>query len=1150
MFKRRAMFIVFASVIIMTALGLLTRGAMVARAGGGQTVITFDDIDASKAGYGGVRLLTQYQPRGVVFGSSPGMPGPTVSVIQVGAGAHSGKNVARLPEACGVEAYRNEAWAQFVVPTSSVSVYAENAQPGSVQITMDGYSTSGKVIASASASLSQQWEAVSLNDANADIAFVHIYGPVSQGCIYLDDFTFSAPATGAKPDFGLFFGGTNVGAAPGSSGSGIIGISRFAGSNGRIQFSISGLPPNVSASFSPQPATGSSLQSDVTLTITAQQGAPPNIDEPVTVTGKALDSSAGDPNAPRSVVIPLTIAGTYKLVAQGIEVTQGVQPLGLPVRSFTQPVNGTFAQPLLYTGVALSAGHKTIARVFVEAVDTQGSTTPNVELWGYSGGQALPGPNPILSDNTGVAPGLASVNDYSISYGQRVDQIGTPYEFTLPDAWTHGALELAADAVPQTQQSFDAPTDAACSTQTCLQLEDVALSGIIFRQSQEIEIATVTANLSGYQPGPPEFAFSSALNLLPLDITVDPYMGDIEMIDIFNDGKSNTEQANEALNRIEDYDDNNSHFGGYMVGISPGVPATTDLGMTTGSRGNINQYQAKPVSIVTQTRYLTSVAHEFGHALGRAHASSDCGANPSRGTAESWPVDQPADNGNSGDMDSIGIDVSSQAPHTIEANLNGDGSKPVWHDFMGYCAGVFNNGIDDYDAPQIWISAKGWGEIAGAYLAEAPVPPSGEVLALLDPLQISDASTIGLAGAPALTVVRGYFDGGKATITQVGPAAAGMRASVGAGTSEFHVRFRGGLGQVVSDQPMQVELRHLDPSPRGGGSLLAFSAVVPTVAANELEIVRSGQTIARRVRPAHPPVIAILGPRAGETLGMLAATSVQKNPTSLVRWTSRSEGRSSFASVEVSTDGGDTWRTVYAGPDKGRALVPSSLFSDSATGAARVRVRVNDGFNESQAVSEGVTTLGSAPIVRIVEPRDGRRFRGDALIYLRGVAFDNARRHIATDALTWSLDGRVVAHGERASLFIPRPGVHALRLQARDARGRVTETAVKITASNVKPLFLQLRPPASIRTTDEIVRLEAATTIPATLVYGSGRSVTLDRTPKVVVVPIQPGHGPALIRLRLEAGEMNSEATLVIPRHSAPQAMPVPRVHCHGTLCI
>ncbi len=290
-------------------------------------LITFDDLPAPPDG--GRPLRNEYQVQGVVFGWSPTASNArTVYLLKpTRYAAHSGSQVGLIEQSghCGVENPANDAWARFTSLRHHVQVYVTSLL-GDATVVLQGVSAGGQAVAGTSTHVrGGEWNLLSITRAQGDIAFIHILGnPPSTGCIAIDDLSFDAPV-GAGPDFGLAFYALDIGASPGHSGTGTIVVNRFNNSSGRIDFSTSGQPPGVSASFSPQPLTGSSLSANVTLTLHIAGNAPAAVDVPVTVTGKALDTSAGDPAQPRSVVIPVTVASEYTLVVKGIEVTQGIQ---------------------------------------------------------------------------------------------------------------------------------------------------------------------------------------------------------------------------------------------------------------------------------------------------------------------------------------------------------------------------------------------------------------------------------------------------------------------------------------------------------------------------------------------------------------------------------------------------------------------------------------------------------------------------------------------------------------------------------------------------------------------------------------------------------------------------------------------------------
>ena len=86
----------------------------------------------------------------------------------------------------------------------------------------------------------------------------------------------------------------------------------------------------------------------------------------------------------------------------------------------------------------------------------------------------------------------------------------------------------------------------------------------------------------------------------------------------------------------------------------------------------------------------------------------------------------------------------------------------------------------------------------------------------------------------------------------------------------------------------------------------------------------------------------------------------------VVRWRATNPDHQNLtASVDYSRDDGRSWKTVFIGPNTGHASLPGSYLEGSRS--ARVRVRVNDGFNESVAVSSRFTVLDAPPQVTIAK---------------------------------------------------------------------------------------------------------------------------------------------------------------------------------------
>src|SRR5262249_46691902 len=91
-------------------------------------------------------------------------------------------------------------------------------------------------------------------------------------------------------------------------------------------------------------------------------------------------------------------------------------------------------------------------------------------------------------------------------------------------------------------------------------------------------------------------------------------------------------------------------------------------------------------------------------------------------------------------------------------------------------------------------------------------------------------------------------------------------------------------------------------------------------------------------------------------------------------------------------------------------VLPRTRFESSQCG--RVRVRINDGFNEAVAMSGCFTVAGAVPAVQIIEPAPGYRFAAGTPVFLSGQAYDEGSRALSGGQLVWSVEGRPVGQGE------------------------------------------------------------------------------------------------------------------------------------------
>jgi hypothetical protein len=548
-----------------------------------------------------------------------------------------------------------------------------------------------------------------------------------------------------------------------------------------------------------------------------------------------------------------------------------------------------------------------------------------------------------------------------------------------------------------------------------------------------------------------------------------------------------------VLNMLDDWFQNNDHplYGDNMVlGVMAGPVNGTDLGMESNT---IDSDVA--LGVASASRPKTSVSHEIHHGFGRVHASPcQTATSGSVGTNEPWPPD------NQGFIQGIALDVASQPPFIV--NAPGVTGEPTnWFDFMGYCANP-----NDTDS---WISIKGWNEIIRPVIAGAALQ--------------TQASSSSASNAPALRVRASVDSQGQVRIISVTTRVFKRVASGTASPYDLVVRDR--AGTVVASVQMLLQSVHIDDSP--DGTLLQAEAPVQNAAS--VEIVRNGRVLASESRSTAPVEITITRPRAGERVGDAGQV--------FVAWTTTGgDGRPLLANVDYSADGGHTWKPLFAGHNVNSATLPSALVSASTGG--RIRVRINDGFSEAMAISEPINAAGAPPIVRIERPAGRAVLWSDTTLLLEGAAFDDESHPLTGADLHWfsvsaTSGSRPLGTGGKISVTNLPPDVTSIRLEARDANGRVGKASVELQIVPQAPFFTVLDAPKTLRSKDTSVELRVAASRVATLAIGDSRfSVTT--LPAPITIPVPATTKILRLDLQLTADGMARHGFLRIVREPDP----------------
>jgi hypothetical protein len=220
---------------------------------------------------------------------------------------------------------------------------------------------------------------------------------------------------------------------------------------------------------------------------------------------------------------------------------------------------------------------------------------------------------------------------------------------------------------------------------------------------------------------------------------------------------------------------------------------------------------------------------------------------------------------------------------------------------------------------------------------------------------------------------------------------------------------------------------------------------------------------------------------------------------------------------------------VQIGPSTGRVAVRRALLADSRN--ARVRVRIDDGFNEATTTSGRLTVVGPAPAVRILSPLRGQRARADASLRLAAEGTGAGGRPLSRKTFRWFDGTRKLGRGSTVTVAGLRPGRHVIRLAASQG-GRTGSARVSVTVTAVRPAFLRLDYPQRISSTARAVRLRVAATVAADLVV-LGHRYPVGPKARTLKVGVRPGRSALKLALILRSGRLQTRQTLAIARGGA-----------------
>jgi uncharacterized membrane protein len=248
------------------------------------------------------------------------------------------------------------------------------------------------------------------------------------------------------PNFTLSAGSTSIG--QGSSGTTYVNVTALNGFTGSVTLSASGLPSGVTASFSPNPTTGSS-----TVTLAASSSASLG-QYNATVTGKSGNQTT-------STALTLTVsAPTFALSGGSLDIGQGTSGTTFVnvnlLNGFTG--NVTLSASGLPSGVTASFSPNPTngsSTVTLTASSSASLGQYNVTITGKSGNQTA---TTVLALGIYVPTFTLANYAYGLNIGQ--GSSGTTYIYMSPSYGFTGSVTLSASGLPSGVTAFFSPNPA------------------------------------------------------------------------------------------------------------------------------------------------------------------------------------------------------------------------------------------------------------------------------------------------------------------------------------------------------------------------------------------------------------------------------------------------------------------------------------------------------------------------------------------------------------------------------------------------------------------------------------------------------------------------------------------------------------------
>ncbi len=263
---------------------------------------------------------------------------------------------------------------------------------------------------------------------------------------------------------------------------------------------------------------------------------------------------------------------------------------------------------------------------------------------------------------------------------------------------------------------------------------------------------------------------------------------------------------------------------------------------------------------------------------------------------------------------------------------------------------------------------------------------------------------------------------------------------------DYQIELRGAGDQLLAGYPFSPTLTHVGSDPQGspGYDLLTIDELLPYVAGTiEVKILGTdGGTLKSVSAGANPPALAVTQPSAGQTLAGNQIT---------VAWTAADPDDDPLTfDVQYSHDDGASWEMLDQRVTGTSVTLDAVNVVAGAPGASRFRVWASDGIHTTSALSDPFTVPNHVPTVSITSPLPGTQVAISQTISLEALAYDTDLGSIPDSGITWSSnqDG-VLGTGAQFSLASLSPGQHTIAVTVDDGQGGQASAQVGVSVNGL-----------------------------------------------------------------------------------------------------